>query len=159
MMPDFPQRKSFRLPSEIYRTDFIFFVTINTADRYPWFETWPELAETAEQSLRNIADQRSSDLFAWCIMPDHLHILLRDENLVDFIRLFKGRLVPVARQKRSDKLWQRSFYDHAVRKEDSLSDISHYIWDNPVRAGLAREPLKYRWSGSLSWPDWRNSFK
>ncbi len=155
-MPDFPQRKSFRLPSEIYDTDFIFFVTINTADRYPWFETWPELAEKAEQSLRDIARQRGSDLFAWCIMPEHVHILLRDENLVDFIRLFKGRLVPFARQMRSDKLWQRSFYDHAVRKEDSLSDIAHYIWSNPVRAGLASEPSKYRWSGSLLWPEWRS---
>jgi len=71
---------------------------------------------------------------------------------VEFIRLFKGRVTPRARKTEPGrKLWQRSFYDHALRKEESVYQVTMYIWENPVRAGLVEEPYEYKWSGSDVW--------
>jgi len=54
-------------------------------------------------------------------MPDHVHFLLQGKGIVDFIRQFKGKLTPQARAvEPGRKLWQRSFFDHALRKEESL---------------------------------------
>ena len=70
--------------------------------------------------------------------------------------MFKGRLTPVARRFETDRrLWQVSFYEHALREEDSLRRVAGYIWENPVRAGLVEDPLVYGWSGSAAWSDWK----
>jgi hypothetical protein len=42
---------------------------------------------------------------------------------------------------------QRSFYDHVVRKEDSLAQIVNYILNNPARKGLVEKAEAYPYSG------------
>jgi len=152
----FSQRKSIRLSRDAYARGNAYSITISTFMRYPWFKRHPELAASAMERLNATADERGTHLFAWCIMPDHMHLLLKDDNVVNFVRIFKGRLTPVARNLNSERsLWQRSFYDHALRKEESLNEIAIYIWMNPVRAGIVEKAKDYPWSGSGVWPDWR----
>jgi REP element-mobilizing transposase RayT len=92
-------------------------------------------------------------------MPDHIHLLLQDKDIVDFVRLFKGRMTPKAFAiEPGRRLWQRGFYDHALRKEESLEVVALYIWENPVRTGMVDDPAKYAWSGSEVWPDWRELY-
>ena len=103
-----------------------------------------------------LSSDRGSELYVWCIMPDHVHLLLQDRNVIDFVRLFKGKLVPKAAVLKQDKrLWQRSFHDHGLRKDEDLQQTAAYIWGNPVRSGLVADAAEYDWSGSLVWPNWR----
>ena len=44
--------------------------------------------------------------------------------------LLKGRVSPV---------WQRGFYDHAIRREENLRNVARYIVANPLRAGLVQQ--------------------
>ena len=142
-----------------YRQGHVFFITIGTHRRYPWFRLYPELADLAVQLLRDIAAARGTKLYAWCMMPDHIHLLLQDNDVVDFIRVFKGKMTPKAFAKEPGRsLWQRSFYDHALRNEESVSDIACYIWENPVRGAIVENSTEYNWSGSEVWPDWRQFF-
>ncbi len=98
-------------------------------------------------------------LFAWCIMPDHIHFLIQGSRLIEFVRQFKGKMTPLARAADpSKRLWQRSFFDHALRKEETLLDVACYIWENPVRAKLVDNPSDFLWSGSEVWPNWRNYY-
>jgi len=61
-------------------------------------------------------------------MPDHIHLLVEDSDIQQFIRCIKGRLTPFSRRLLSgDKLWQRSYYDHAARKNESVNQIAVYI--------------------------------
>ena len=114
----FSQRKSIRLSRDAYARGNAYSITISTFMRYPWFKRHPELAASAMERLNATADERGTHLFVWCIMPDHMHLLLKDDNVVNFVRIFKGRLTPVARNLNSERsLWQRSFYEHALRKE------------------------------------------
>jgi putative transposase len=144
---------------DVYKQGSPFSLTITTSERYPWFRLHPKLTETLTQLLSKMSKERETALFAWCIMPDHLHLLLQDSDIMDFIRLLKGRITPEGRRIEPGRtLWQRSFYDHALRKEESLADVALYIWYNPVRAGIIDCAWNYPWSGSLVWPDWKQLF-
>ena len=96
-------------------------------------------------------------MYAWCVMPDHVHLLLQDSDIVSFIRKTKGRLTTESRRLEPErKLWQRSFYDHAIRTDEKMIDVARYIFENPVRAKMVTSASDYPWSGSIVWPDWRN---
>ncbi|MDQ7783175.1 MAG: transposase [Desulfomonilaceae bacterium] len=154
-----PKRKTIRLPGDAYRQNDVFSVTIAASHRHPWFHIYVELADVAVQLLADLASERKTSLYAWCIMPDHVHLLLQDEEIVEFLRLFKGRMTPKSRRLDPTRtLWQRSFYDHALRKDESLETVAVYIWQNPVRLGIVDHAFVYPWSGSLVWPNWRQFF-
>jgi putative transposase len=150
------KRKGIRLSRSAYEEGQAFSITITTAKRYPWFKIHCELADTSISLILALAQEREAVVFAWCLMPDHIHLLLQDNNVLDLVRLLKGRLTPEARRLEPGRtLWQRSFYDHALRKEEALEDVARYIWENPVRAGIAEHASAYPWSGSLVWPNWK----
>jgi putative transposase len=68
------------------------------------------------------------------LMPDHLHGLIgvdgRD-SLSQLVRDYKRITAKMAGVQ-----WQRNFFDHCLRHEESLAEKFAYIWQNPVRAGL-----------------------
>jgi len=67
-------------------------------------------------------------------MPDHLHLLVgvpADANLSDVIRDFKRITARIGKIN-----WQRNFFDHRLRHDESLDEKAAYIRENPVRAGL-----------------------
>ena len=90
---------------------------------------------------------------AYCLMPDHLHILwlgLRPESdqrvAVRFIRKsLRPNLLPCRFQKES--------YDHVLRGgesgRDGIREIAFYILANPVRAGIVTDPDEYPWRGCV----------
>ncbi len=83
----------------------------------------------AVQVMHESANVSEIKLFAWCIMPDHIHFLIQGSRLIEFVRKFKGKMTPFARTiDPSKRLWQRSFFDHALRKEETLLDVACYIW-------------------------------
>ncbi len=86
-------------------------------------------------------------------MPDHIHLLISPSpqvSLVDFVRAFKGRSTRLAWQYGyPGKIWQRSFYDHFLRKEEDVHRVVDYILNNPVRQGIVDDWQEYPFSGSL----------
>jgi len=154
-----PARKKIRLPSHLYLEGHAFFITIRTYRQYPWFSLYADFANYAVSLLNEASTTRDTMLYAWCVMPNHLHLLLQDNDVLNFVRLFKGRMTPLAFNKEPvRKLWQRSFFDHAMRKEETLHEKALYIWENPVRAGIVDNPVKYEWSGSAIWPNWKEFY-
>ena len=158
-MKRLPVRKRIRLPLPVYNQGHAFFVTVATHTKHPWFLLHPELCRAAIKVMRDVAFAKGMTIYAWCIMPDHVHLLLQGLEIVEFVRLFKGKMTPIGRAIDPDRrLWQRSFYDHALRKEESLSEIACYIWENPVRAAMVEDATAYPWSGSGVWPEWREFY-
>ena len=159
-MSHFPLRKKIRLPATVYDQGHTFFITINTYHKYPWFSRYPYLCQVSVQLMKDLSSEHKLKIFAWCIMPDHIHLLIQGVDIINFIRLFKGRLTPITRSiEAGRKLWKRSFFDHAIRKEESLHNVACYIWENPIRSKIIDNPISYRWSGSEVWPDWSNFYR
>jgi len=159
-MNRFPPRKKIRLPLPVYHQGHAFFITISTFQKYPWFGQHIRLCENAIKLIRDLSAVNGTTVYAWCIMPDHIHLLIQGNDTIDFVRRFKGKMTPQARAiEAGRRLWQRSFFDHALRKEEALSDVSCYIWENPVRAAIVDKPEDYFWSGSGVWADWRTFYQ
>lgn len=81
---------------------------------------------------------------SWCymVMPDHVHWLLSlpgEHSLSQVVRMAKGQ----ASQMAGLSLWQKGFYDHALRQEDDILHIARYVIANPLRAGLTDRVANY----------------
>lgn len=80
-------------------------------------------------------------LFAFCVMPDHYHLTLYLMPGEDLSKVFEDSNKFTSHQlnkvlHRRGQFWQEGFYDRRCRDEDELYDLSLYIEQNPVRAGL-----------------------
>lgn len=86
-------------------------------------------------------------IIAYCLMPNHAHVLViatsAASNLITFARLFKQMSAFGFMNVTGRHLWQRSFYDHIVKKEESLAVVADYIIHNPVRKGIVEDPANY----------------
>lgn len=151
------QRKRFhkkiRLdPSAYVANGNVCLVTICTEDGKPVFQD-PPFTQECIALLSRLGKENSMAVYAYCFMPDHLHLLLSTQGktgIILFIRKLKsltGRLFTA--RKLGNKLWQTSFYDHFLRKEENLETAIEYILNNPVRRGFVRDWKQYPFSGSL----------
>ena len=72
------------------------------------------------------------------LMPDHLHALVSFPTSKDMKVVLTEWKKYVARDSRIS--WQRDFFDHRLRNDESLREKEDYIRMNPVRAGLVNRP-------------------
>lgn len=47
--------------------------------------------------------------------------------------------------------WQKDFYDHVIKKEESLIRNIKYILDNPVRKGIVTDWQEYPFKGAIGY--------
>ena len=156
----FPVRRIIRLSHAAYQGSRGFFSTVVTHRRYPWFLMHSGLADQVAEIISSMGERPDTHLYAWCVMPDHVHMLIQAPDVIGFVRLVKGRATPCARRYEDGRrLWQRSFFDHALRGDESALVVAQYVFENPVRGGLVETPADYVWSGSSVWPDWRERYR
>ncbi|MCB1221377.1 MAG: transposase [Planctomycetales bacterium] len=79
---------------------------------------------------------------AWVIMPNHAHLLFgqtKGTMLSEVVRKFKGRSAYLinAETGKSGKVWQKGYFDRAMRDLNHFAATLEYIHENPVKAGLA----------------------
>jgi putative transposase len=144
--------KPVRLPKQHYIGRRAYFLTLCTRGRIPYFRS-SRIARWLLENLLQIAAQQSFSLRAYCLMPDHLHILLQGDSptsdLQGFVKTFKHKTTFHFRAKTGKTLWQISFFDHILRTAEDLSETTEYILLNPVRAGLVQRPRDYPYSQIL----------
>ncbi len=119
-----------------------------TRGRQPLLEG--ETADLVLSKLHATTARFSLNLHAYCLMPDHLHLLLgvpEGISLQDIVRHFKQTSGYALKQEFGFEPWQVSYYDRVLRREESIGDVSEYIWHNPVESGLTASPLEYPLSG------------
>jgi REP element-mobilizing transposase RayT len=78
-------------------------------------------------------------------MPDHLHWLIADAaSMKELVYSFKSYSTYAARTLgHSSKIWQRSYWDHVVRRDEDLNEIVEYIVQNPARKGIVSDFREY----------------
>ncbi len=104
----------------------------------------PRIADVVLRSLQHW-DGTRYDLLAWCVMPNHVHIVFRAfcgerlDAIVKSWKSFSARRVN-SLLARTGAFWQREYYDHLIRDEDELEKAIEYTLMNPLRAGLKNWP-------------------
>jgi putative transposase len=103
------------------------------------------------ESVEYYARKLSFRLYGYCLMPDHLHVLLSPSrscvSISRWLREFKSYATRKHQLRTGDaKLWQRSAHDHVCRDGEAAESILTYIINNPVRAGLVERWQDWRWT-------------
>ena len=147
------RRKNVRLRQSSYLGRRFYFVTLCCHQRREIF-THPDRCRWLLDCLRDVAVSRSFNIHAYCIMPDHIHLLAQglkpSSDFLNFVKAFKIKTSREFANQTNEQLWQKNFYDHIVRPNESAESVAWYIWLNPVRAGLAAHPKDYPLTGSFT---------
>jgi REP element-mobilizing transposase RayT len=126
-----------------------------------WLES-ESIAQIVADEIQKMDNDRYR-LMAYCIMPNHIHLLIQsilvthpNHNgatakypVTDTLRLLKGRTARFCNLEldRSGAFWHHESYDHYPRSEKETESIILYIINNPVKAGLVK-----------AWQDWKFTY-
>lgn len=108
----------------------------------------PAVAQLVQDQLHQFAGERYA-LLAWCVMPNHVHVIIRPINghqLPSILHSWKSYTANRANEllSRAGPFWQSEYYDHLIRDDADLAHAVAYILENPAKAGLRDWP----WVGS-----------
>ena len=131
----------------------IYFITICVADRRPLLANSDSFAVLRSEW----ASARSR--YGWAVgrfvvMPDHVHFFCvcaetqGGKSLSGFKQwtakaILRNSGLPAP-------LWQREFFDHLLRSDESYGSKWTYVRENPVRAGLAQSPADWPYAGEIT---------
>jgi len=150
----YPQRKRQRLIDYDYATPGVYYVTVCSFQKQPFFAAPSRLAEMVVGSFLNKCEKTKATWYSYVLMPNHFHCLLSNVECLE-----KADISCIIGEWKSfttheswsyghrGKLWQRSFYDHIVRISEYISEIMDYIVHNPVRWGLVEHWEMYPYCG------------
>ena len=97
---------------------------------------------------------RSCWLDALVIVPNHVHLIAMpyDDWSLEQIVMRMKRVAShrIKKEVGVADVWEREYFDHMLRSDESMREKSEYICNNPVRAGLLERPDDWRWL----WRSW-----
>ena len=104
--------------------------------------------------LGDIVSETKTDCFAWALMPNHAHLLLRT-GLIPISRVMSRLLTSYAvsfnkKHRRHGQLFQNRYKSILCQEDRYLLELVRYIHLNPLRAGLVEDMKsldKYPWAG------------
>ena len=113
--------------------------------------------------LRRVKEQviqSQTVVVAYCLMPNHYHFLLRQEEdtpISDFMQAIFNRYTKAVNNAygRTGTLFEGSFDAIPVVKDAHLLHLCRYIHRNPVEAGLVTHPAQWPYSNYLEWVEQR----
>ncbi len=147
-----------RLPREYYQADAVIHWTLTISRRRRgWLN---EGFHTAfRELLLHTAAREHLFCPAYCLMPDHLHLVWMELHLesdqlngMAFLRTHLGpKLAP--------QKFQHQAHDHVLKEEarrrDAFARTCHYLLENPLRGGLVKHPKDWPYCAAIvpGYPD------
>jgi putative transposase len=126
----------------------------------------PAVAEMVQSSFLHFDGERYR-LYAWVVMPNHVHVLFQPlggwtmAKIVTSWKSFTGRRIAAHldsvgwrgqagawRSQAERRVWQREYWDRAMRNERQFAAAVAYIHGNPVKAGLVETAEAWPWSSA-----------
>jgi len=118
-------------------------------------------------TLPNIMSPETNQLFtllAYCIMPDHYHLLvkiMRDHSFPRYMNTIEGSYSHYYNKlnNRKGPLWQSRFRSSEIKNNNTLLHVHRYIHLNPTTAGYVPKPEDWKWSSYDYYISEPNAFK
>lgn len=158
-----------------------YFITITTVN---WVDLFTRLdhKQMIIDSLKYCSIQKGLEIYAYCLMPSHLHLLCRaPDNLLlsDIIRDFKKftskKAIEIVykqaesrrnwllemfrsecehlKRNQTFKVWQNGYHAISVESEKFVYQKLNYIHNNPVKDGIVEYPEEYLFSSARNYAD------
>lgn len=160
-MNEMPTRKNIRIDDFDYSSPGAYFITVCTANREKLFwntvgadtirpENVPlssigKITEQAILQIKNHYENVSVDKY--CVMPDHIHLILRIESnaggrmiSAPTVSTVIGSMKRWVSRQAGRPIWQKSFYDHGIRNQQDYDETWEYIENNPLKYLLKNAP-------------------
>jgi putative transposase len=102
-------------------------------------------------TLAEFKEEFGVKVYAWCLMTNHVHLLLEPSTATALGRLMKRVSARQTRyrnyiERRSGTLWEGRYKSSPVQTDAYLLACCRYIEVNPVRAGIVTAAHHYPWS-------------
>src|SRR5262245_3079994 len=156
----------------ISRNSPCYYLTSVAKDRLPIFRTDKIKAITCA-ALDEARNSGNFSLYAYVIMPDHLHVItdstlspsktlqfingISSRRIIDYLKAhgYEDSLAKLRHETRPRR-YSHSVWDHhpnarLLWNENMLMERVNYTHQNPVRGGLVNCPEEYRWSSVRCW--------
>ena len=130
-----------------------------------------------QKTILDMAIGKELVLYAYAIMPDHLHVLIKPlkNGISKTMQLLKGRSsrqINIFREaeasptlhrskrvilpsggdfSRSTHVWQKSFFDFTILTEEKFREKFNYIHYNPVKQGFVGNAEDYKYSSAMGY--------
>lgn len=111
-----------------------------------------QIASLVENALLRFDGERYA-LLAWCVMPNHVHVLVEifpGTRLDRVVHSWKSFTAHKANDLlgRHERFWAPEYFDRYMRDDRHLVGTVAYIEANPVKAGLCAEPGNWPFSSA-----------
>lgn len=94
-------------------------------------------------------------LYGYCLMPNHVHLILEVKKGPDLAKIMQGLNQTYAiwfneKYKKVGHLWQGRYKSMLIQKNEYMLECIEYVELNPIRANISKSPFEYPWS---SWQE------
>ena len=113
--------------------------------------------QIAATELTEIVARDENEMHAWCIMPDHMHLLIttKKATVTDFLRDFKSKVSLLISPDNPRGIWERGGgHDRTIYSCAEFREKLRYTHLNPIRAGLVQQDRDWAWT---SWHECHGS--
>jgi putative transposase len=105
--------------------------------------------------LQGLVRRDKSALHGYCLMRNHIHLLLSLGKDNAMQRLMQSACSGHSRYMnrkltRSGSLWNQRYWSEPLLDDDRIATCHLYVDSNPVRAGIVKRPGDYHWSSYLT---------
>jgi putative transposase len=139
------------IPHRGATSESAYFVTAHVLEKRSLFQV-DKIARFFIEVLLDYRAQKKYLLHEFVVMPDHIHLILSPTGITleRAMQVVKGgfSFQLNERLKAEREIWQPSFVDRRIRDSLEYARFKHYIWQNPVKRGLARSPEEYAYSSA-----------
>jgi putative transposase len=147
-------------PPRIYVKEALYFITCRGERAETLFKDEKDYAMFLDL-MKKYQEQYGIKVFAYCFLPDHLHLLVemekpqaevpesgKSQEISDFMRDLNNNYTKYynSRFERKGHLFRERFKSALVEKDSHLLKMSAYIHVNPERVGLVKKAKEYPYS-------------
>ena len=130
----------------------IVFRGVNRQHIFEEDKDYQKMIETLEKLKKDI----SFEIYAYCFMSNHVHILLKENKELDISLIMKRLLTKYARwynikYDRSGALIANRYKSEAVEVDEYFLSVVRYIHQNPLKAKMIENIRDYKWSSYLDY--------
>jgi len=103
--------------------------------------------------LKKYADKWDSPILAYCLMSNHVHLLVRPNKEESLRKMMQGVALCHTQYinrtyKRTGRLWESRYHSCIVDEERYLWVVAKYIEQNPIRAGVVKKEEDFPYSSA-----------
>jgi putative transposase len=104
-----------------------------------------------QDNLKGIKEERGFEIYAYCLMTNHVHLFIKEKELGDIAKIMHKLLTKYAgwynrKYQRSGSLMGNRYKSEPIEDERYFFALTRYIHQNPLKAGIVQNIADYRWS-------------